>query len=117
MTIERLHDKRGAPAEVTKGVDRFVIAVEEGKAALTMFRDRDSDRIFFHTEAKDEFRGRGLATLLIGEALRATRGEGLRIVPVCPLVAAYVDKHDEFADIVVRPTRDHLTWLERQLGP
>jgi predicted GNAT family acetyltransferase len=41
-----------------------------------------------------------LATILVGEALQQTRDAGLRIVPVCELVANYVDKHDEFADVV-----------------
>ncbi len=48
----------------------------------------------------DAFQGRGLATILIGEALQQTRDAGLRIVPVCPMVAAYVKKHPEFDDVV-----------------
>ena len=47
-----------------------------------------------------DYEGRGLATILIADALQATRDSGLRIVAKCPMVANYVEKHDEFQDIV-----------------
>jgi predicted GNAT family acetyltransferase len=42
---------------------------------------------------------------VIGEALAQTKAEGLRIVPMCPTVAAYIQKHQEYADITDRPGR------------
>jgi uncharacterized protein len=48
----------------------------------------------------NNYEGRGLATILIGEALRETRDAGLRIVPKCPMVAAFVCKHEEYQDSV-----------------
>ena len=48
----------------------------------------------------ENYEGRGLATILIADALRETRDSGLRIVAKCPMVANYVDKHDEFKDVV-----------------
>ena len=40
--------------------------------------------------------------LRVAEALRATRAEGLRIVPTCWMVAEYIDKHPEYAHITDR---------------
>ncbi len=51
------------------------------------------------------------ATILIGEALQATRDAGLRIVPVCPMVAAFVKKHDEYTDVVDPVDTDVKRWL------
>jgi predicted GNAT family acetyltransferase len=93
-------DKTGAPTTVAQESDRFSIAVDGRKAGFTEYVDRDGQRIFPHTEVADEFEGRGLATILIGEAIQATRDAGLRIVPVCPMVANYVGKHDEYSDVV-----------------
>jgi predicted GNAT family acetyltransferase len=92
-------DKTGAPTKVTAETDRFTIAVDGQTVGLTEFNDRDGQRVFTHTEVDDEFEGRGLATILIGEALQSTRDAGLRIVPVCKMVAAYIDKHAEFQDV------------------
>jgi len=51
-------------------------------------------------EVDDSYEGRGLATILVGEALQATRAAGKRVVAVCTLVAGYLDKHRDFDDIV-----------------
>jgi uncharacterized protein len=96
-------DKTGAPTTVTKASDRFCIAVDGQTAGFTQIDDRDGRRIFPHTEVDDAFQGRGLATILIGEALQQTRDAGLRIVPVCPTVADFVKKHPEFNDVVDAP--------------
>ena len=92
-------DKTGAPSTVTQESDRFSISVDGQKVGFTEYVDRDGRRIFPHTEVRDDFGGRGLATILVDEALRATRDAGLRIVAECPMVAAYVDKHAEFREV------------------
>ena len=107
-----LTDKTGAPVTVAREDGKFTVAVEGKTVGLAAFRDREGQRVFAHTEVDDAYGGRGLATVLISEALAATRAEGLRIVAVCPMVAAYVKKHHEFDDIVDRPTREILRWLQ-----
>jgi uncharacterized protein len=104
-------DKTGAPTKVAAEFSRFTIAVEGQTVGLTEFADRDGQRVFTHTEVADEFEGRGLATILIGEALQATRETGKRIIAVCPMVAAYIDKHPEFADVVDPVDGDVKRWL------
>ena len=93
-------DKTGAPTTVTAESDRYTISVEGNKVGKAEFTDRDTQRVFTHTEVDENFEGRGLATILIGQALQETRDAGLRIVPKCPMVANYVSKHDEYRDIV-----------------
>ena len=108
MTLE---DKTGAPVHVAKRDGDFAISVDGKQVGLTAYVDRDGQRVFPHTEVDEAYGGRGLATIVISEALAATRAEGLRIVAVCPTVAAYVEKHPEFSDIVDRPTKKILDWL------
>ena len=93
-------DKTGAPTTVTAGADRYTIAVEGNEVGHAEFVDRDTQRVFTHTEVDENYEGRGLATILIAEALQETRDSGLRIVAKCPMVANYVEKHDEFKDAV-----------------
>ncbi|MBI3216068.1 MAG: N-acetyltransferase [Mycobacterium sp.] len=106
-----LTDKTGAPVTITKEGSRFVVGVEGQRVGLAAFADRDGQRVFYHTTVEEAFGGRGLATVLIAEALRQTRAEGLRIVAVCEMVSAYVKKHQDFNDILDRPTRAIVTWL------
>ncbi len=101
-----LTDKTGAPVIVSREDGEFAIAVDGKPVGRTVFLDLDRQRVFYHTEVDEAFGGRGLATVLIAEALARTRADGLRIVPVCPTVAAYVKKHPEFNAVVDRPTRE-----------
>ena len=93
-------DKTGATTTVTKEADRFTISVDDTVAGFTEIKDSGGQRTFPHTEVDDAFQGRGLASILIGEALQQTKDDGLRIVPVCSMVQAYVKKHPEFDDVV-----------------
>ncbi len=82
---------------------RFVISVDGVDAGFTEFRDHEGERVFLHTELDDAFSGRGLSGILVQQALDATRDAGLRIVPVCPLIAHWLTKHHDFDDIVDLP--------------
>jgi uncharacterized protein len=92
-------DTTGAPTTVAHEPGRFTIAVEGRTVGLADYVDRGGRRIFPHTEVDPTYRGRGLATILVAEALRATTAEGLRIVPSCSMVARFVEEHAEYADV------------------
>ncbi|MGV9314567.1 GNAT family N-acetyltransferase [Streptomyces sp. NPDC003691] len=94
---------------------RYEILVDGDRAGLTAYRDRDDQRVFFHTEIDDAYGGRGLAATLVEQALTDVRATGMRIVPVCPYVAKFLTKHREFADITDPVTPDILTWLDSRL--
>ncbi|BAH49652.1 GNAT family N-acetyltransferase [Rhodococcus opacus] len=88
-------DVRDAPEH-----HRFEVRVDGELAGFTEYLDHENQRIFFHTEIGEQFAGRGLASALIRSALTETVGGGKRIVPICPFVARYLEKHDDFADDV-----------------
>jgi predicted GNAT family acetyltransferase len=44
--------------------------------------------------------GTGVGSQLVRGALDDLRVRGLRLVPLCPFVAAYVRRHPEYADLV-----------------
>ncbi|MEV8229122.1 GNAT family N-acetyltransferase [Streptomyces sp. NPDC079167] len=108
-----------AAAPVVREVDarhRYEILVDEASAGFTAYRDRDGQRVFFHTEIDDAFAGQGLASVLVREALGHVRDTGKRIVPVCPYVAKFLKKHEEFSDITDPVTPEILQWLETALA-
>lgn len=96
--------------------DRFAISVDASAAGFAAYLDHGGQRIFFHTEIDQAFRGLGLSAVLIGQALRATRASGQRIVGVCPAVAAYLTKHPEYDDASDPVTPEINDWLRQALG-
>jgi uncharacterized protein len=105
-------DKTGAEATVSAAEGKYTIAVDGETVGLAAVADRDNQRVFYHTEVEERFGGRGLATILVAEALAATRADGKRVVPLCPMVAAFIKKHPEFADISDPVTPAVLQWVE-----
>lgn len=84
--------------------DRFEAVDESGVMAGFAAYRRYPDRIVFtHTVVDDAFEGRGVGSALVRGALDAARGEGLRVVPQCPFVRSYIERHPEYADLTSRP--------------
>jgi hypothetical protein len=105
-------DKTGAEATVSAAEGKYTIAVGGETVGLAAVADRGNQRVFYHTEVEEQFGRRGLATILVAEALGATRADGKRVVPLCPMVAAFVKEHPEFADITDPVTPAVLQWVE-----
>jgi len=53
-----------------------------------------------HTETPVAARGRGIASELVKGVLEIARARGLKVVPRCPFVSAYLARHPEFGDLV-----------------
>jgi uncharacterized protein len=105
-------DKTGAEAAVSAAEGKYTIAVDGETVGLAAVADRGNQRVFYHTEVDERFGGRGLATILVAEALEATRADGKHVVPLCPMVAAFIKKHPEFNDITDPVTPAILQWVE-----
>lgn len=96
-------DKTGAPVmvglEVADQISAFTADLAEaprvGRADFIDSAGDDQERIFFHTQVDEQFAGRGLAGILLREALADSIRNGLTVVPVCPLFARHLKKHGE----------------------
>lgn len=73
--------------------------------------------VFFHTEVRPEYEGRGLAARLARAALDATIASGRTIVAICPYIRAYVRRHrEQYAEHVAPPTRADVDAMDRATG-
>lgn len=89
-----------------------LVGPDDRVVGLTEYRPFDGAdgprRVFFHTEVDPAFEGQGLASRLVSAALDDTVAGGLRVVPVCPYVSAFLRRHHEW-DAHVDPVRpEHL---------
>ena len=91
-------------SEVPEAIDnpaasRFEILTDQGAAILT-YRYRGADLDLIHTEVPPALEGRGYASALATAALSYARGEGIKVIPSCPYVKAFLARHPEYADLV-----------------
>ena len=69
-------------------------------AGYLFYRAREGELILIHTEVDEAFEGQGIGSGLVSGALEDIRARGLRIVPICPFVKAYLQRHPEHADLI-----------------
>ena len=82
-----------------RAANRFEMEAQ-GQLAIAAYR-REGERIVFtHTEVPAELEGRGIGSALIAGAVERMRAEGLKIVPACPFVAAWIDRHEDAQDLL-----------------
>jgi uncharacterized protein len=86
------------------GADHFAVSTGGVDVGRTDFRDRPGGvRVFTHTEIDPAYEGRGLASVLIRAALDSTRADGLTVRPPCPFVRAFIEHHEDYADLLAEP--------------
>ena len=96
--------------------DRYELLVDGELAGFAAYADKGDQRVMYHTEVFDAFGGRGLSNVLVTQALADIRDSGKRVVAVCPLVAAFLRKHPEQAEIADPARPDVMRWLDTTLG-
>ncbi len=79
---------------------RFELDVD-GVVAFVSYRRRADGAIeLLHTETPAAARGRGIASKLLAGTLATIRARGLKVVPYCSFVRAYIAKHPETRDLL-----------------
>ena len=79
---------------------RYILTLDAQEAGFVAYRDGVARRIVDHTEVDPAFEGRGLGSRLARHVLDDARARQLRIVPRCPFLAAYLERHPEDHDLV-----------------
>jgi len=79
---------------------RYELHVDGELVGEIRYRRRHDAIVLVHTEVNPAREGEGLASELVRGALDDIRARGLRVVPYCPFVAAYIRRHPEYEDLV-----------------
>lgn len=84
---------------------RYVVRVDGRRAGLLQYRLRPELIELVHTEIYEEFEGRGLGSQLISFALQDARERSLAVLPICPFVNDYIQRHRQYVDLVPEDRR------------
>jgi len=85
---------------------RYEAWLDGERAGVALYETRQGSIVFTHTVVDDRFGGRGVGGALAKGALDGVRAaEGTYdVVPQCPFIKAYIEKHPEYADLVHEPS-------------
>jgi uncharacterized protein len=79
---------------------RYELWLGTTRAGLIQYRAGPGAILLVHTEIDPAFKGQGLGERLVAAALEDLRARGLKLVPLCPFVRAYLRRHPDQADLV-----------------
>ena len=85
---------------------RFEAATEDGQVAgFVTYQLTGHIIAYTHTEVSPQFEGKGVASTLARAVMGDARQRGRTVVPICPYLSGWLEKHHEYDDIVARTTR------------
>jgi predicted GNAT family acetyltransferase len=88
--------------EVTDHPDRkrYEVAVDGVVAGYAAYEMSSGTVVFTHTVIEPQFEGRGLGSAVARYALDDARRRGLAVVPRCPFIHRFIERHPDYADLV-----------------
>lgn len=88
-----------SPIRDNTALSRFELETG-GVTAFMVYRLARNVMTLAHTETPVAARGHGIASQLVKGVLDEMRRRGLKIVPRCPFVSAYLARHPEYRDLI-----------------
>jgi predicted GNAT family acetyltransferase len=79
---------------------RYELWLGTTRAGFIQYRAEPGTVLLVHTEVDPAVEGQGLGERLVAGALDDLRARGLKLVPLCPFVRAYLRRHLDQADLV-----------------
>jgi len=79
---------------------RYEARLGNDVVGFTEYRSVRGRRILFHTEVDPSIEGRGVGSRLVSGALDDIRARGLTLTVKCPFVAAFLERHPEYRDLL-----------------
>lgn len=61
-----------------------------------------------HTEVRPEYEGRGIAGRMVTWVFDDARARGLKVIPRCPYINAWLPRHSEVHDVLLRPPSEDI---------
>ena len=99
ILMERLNHLKVKSPRNNEAESRFELEVD-GQLAMSAYHRRGDRIIFTHTEVPPQLEGKGIGKALATAALDYARSEGLKVVPRCPFIAAFIRRNPEYQDLV-----------------
>ncbi|QIK60530.1 N-acetyltransferase [Dysgonomonas sp. HDW5A] len=82
--------------------NRYEFRIGEEIAKIEYIKTNNNEIYLTHTEVPVSLEGRGIGSQLIEKTLQNIELQKLRLVPLCPFVTGYIQKHPDWRRIVMR---------------
>jgi predicted GNAT family acetyltransferase len=89
--------------EIKEDTNGFYVGEPDHKEAEIHYVLSGNDIIIVdHTVVSDSLRGQGVGQALVKRLVEFARTKGIKIIPLCPFTKSQFDRHEEYADILLK---------------
>lgn len=81
---------------------QYEFHIEKMIPRIEYIKSKNGEIYLTHTEVPAKLEGRGIGSELVEKTLKDIERQDLRLVPLCPFVAAYIHKHPDWRRIVMK---------------
>lgn len=85
--------------EITRTARSYAAYLDGTRVGELTYIRRDDEIVALHTVVEEAAEGKGVGGALAHALLDDARERGLKVVPQCPFVAGFLDRHPEYADL------------------
>jgi predicted GNAT family acetyltransferase/glutaredoxin len=85
--------------------NRYELRLDGRLIGLAAYHRRNGRIAFTHTEVDESCEGRGFGSKLASAALEDAERNGLEVVPLCPFIARYIERHPEYEPLLAATHR------------
>jgi uncharacterized protein len=107
---DELESAEGTPDEAevvdVPEKNRYELRLDGRLIGLAAYRRRNGRLVLTHTEVEEACSSRGFGSRLAAASLDDARRQGLEVVPLCPFIARFIERHAEYEPLVAASYRD-----------
>jgi predicted GNAT family acetyltransferase len=79
---------------------RYELIVDDTVAGVVEYVDKDDYVELTHTEVDPSHEGEGLGSQLARAVLDSLRNDNRAVIPSCPFIRSYLQRHPEYVELV-----------------
>lgn len=93
------NEYRAIPLVKNRQKNRFELNIDD-QTIFIDYKEREKKIFLIHTETPEKLKGKGAATAIIEKTLSYIEKHGYTLIPICPMVKAYLKRHPDWNRIL-----------------
>lgn len=85
---------------------RYEVFGDDRRAGYVAYRRVPGRIAFDHTEIDERFEGEGVGSTLVRHVLDEARDAGLGVLPFCPFVRSWIERHPDYVALIPEDQRE-----------
>lgn len=85
-----------------EAANQYEFHIGEYIPLIQYIKNNKGEIYLIHTEVPAELEGQGVGSSLVEKVLENIEQQGLRLIPLCPFVSGYIERHPEWRQLVIR---------------